>query len=75
MRLIDVDEHFRINKIFYDADIEMPLHRIKVVLEYAPTVEAIPIEFIEEYISYQDAEEQRVLRMMWHAWELREEEK
>lgn len=35
---------------------------------------AIPIEFIEEYISYQDTEEQRVLRMMWHAWELWENE-
>ncbi len=43
-------------------------------IESAEIVEAIPIEFIEEYIKYQDTEEQKVLRMMWHAWELREKE-
>lgn len=36
--------------------------------------DAIPIEFIEEYIEYQDTEEKKVLRMMWHAWELWEKE-
>ena len=41
---------------------------------YIPRTEAIPIEFIEEYIKYQDTEEQKVLRMMWNAWELVEKE-
>lgn len=50
MRLIDIDKHFEIIKMFYNADIEMPLHRVKRVLDWAPTVRAIPIRFIEEQI-------------------------
>jgi len=46
MRLIDIDKHFELNEPFYRADIEMPLHRVKVALESLPTVEAIPVEWI-----------------------------
>lgn len=51
MRLIDIDKHFELNEPFYKADIEMPLHRVKVALESLPTVEAIPIEWIRNYVS------------------------
>lgn len=47
MRLIDIDKHFEINKIFYDADLKMPLHRVKLVLENTPTINAIPIEWMK----------------------------
>ena len=54
MRLIDIDKHFEINEAFYRADIKMPLHRVKTALEYAPTVEAIAVEWLtkkaDEYI-------------------------
>ena len=46
MRLIDLDKHFELNEPFYKADIEMPLHRVKVALESLPTVKAIPIEWL-----------------------------
>ena len=49
MRLIDIDKHFELNEPFYKADIEMPLHRVKVALESLPTVQAIPIEWIENW--------------------------
>lgn len=49
MRLIDIDHHFKINEVFYTADIEMPLHRVKIVLENEPTVEAIPIDWITKW--------------------------
>lgn len=46
MRLIDIDKHFELNEPFYKADIEMPLHRVKVALESLPTVQAIPIDWL-----------------------------
>ena len=46
-----------------------------VTINRQDEVEAIPVEFIEEYIEYQDSEEKKVLRMMWHAWELRKKER
>lgn len=49
MRLIDIDHHFKINEAFYRADIEMPLHRVKIALEYEPTVKAVPIEWMKRY--------------------------
>lgn len=49
MRLIDIDKHFELNKSFYKADIEMPLHRVKVALESLPTVKAIPVEYIKAF--------------------------
>lgn len=49
MRLIDIDHHFKINEAFYRADIEMPLYRVKIALEYEPTVEAIPIDWITKW--------------------------
>ena len=49
MRLIDIDKHFELNEPFYKADIEMPLHRVKVALESLPTVQAIPIEWIKQW--------------------------
>lgn len=49
MRLIDIDKHFELNEPFYKADIEMPLHRVKVALESLPTVQAITIEWLEKY--------------------------
>ena len=49
MRLIDIDKHFKLNEAFYRADIEMPLHRVKIALENSPTVEAIPIEWIKNW--------------------------
>ena len=75
MRLIDIDKHFESNEVFYSVDLKVPLHEVKEVLEHAPTVEAIPIAFIKEYVEYQDTEEKKVLRMMWHAWELCEKRK
>lgn len=68
MRLIDAD------KLRHELIMGRDLVGAKYT-DMADTVEAIPIEFIEEYIEYQDTEEKKVLRMLWHAWELKENEK
>lgn len=68
MRLIDAD------KLRHELIMGRDLIGAKYT-DMADTVEAIPIEFIEEYIEYQDTEEKIVLRMLWHAWELKENEK
>ena len=71
MKAIKQDD---ILNVIYDSWYGLTLDKAdKVVYDYTHG-KLIPIEFIEEYISYQDTEEQRVLRMMWHAWELVEKE-
>ena len=48
MRLIDLDEHFRLNEPFYATGVKMPLDEVKNVLENTPIVKAIPIELIKK---------------------------
>lgn len=78
MRLIDIDKHFEINKVFYEVDLKVPLREVKEVLEHAPTVEAIPIEWIIDWLNKQtipalrtcdDYEAVKAVNMMLDDWE------
>lgn len=77
MRLINADKYCEFLNTYPLEKAQsnfMTFYRDALQHTFECEVKAIPIEFIEEYIEYQDTEEQKVLRMMWHAWELVEKE-
>ena len=70
MRLIDIDDWKNNNDAFIGLGLELDIDRVVETLNQMPTVDAIPIEWINTYVKhnfrYQD-EREPILQML-HDW-------